>query len=130
MKRITLYFLAVGFIFLITGCLGTSEYDLHTGTWRLVQLAPSVPNAELDFNVNGTVIYKNLDAATIDTGDYTLRASIEHRYLEIFELPIDTTQELESYNGKWTIIKLDETSLIMAIPTPGVGIIQREFEKL
>jgi hypothetical protein len=130
MKKITLYFLFIGFIFSINGCLGTSENDLHNGTWRLVQLAPSVPNVEFNFNSNGLVIYKNLDAMTIDTGTYTPTASIEHRYIEIFGLPIDTTQELETYNGKWTIIKLDETSLIIAIPKQGNGIIQREFENI
>jgi hypothetical protein len=130
MKKLLTLLALGGFILFTSGCIGTTEGDLQNGTWKLVQFDTSVPNVEFNFKSNGLVIYKNLDVMTIDTGTYTPTASIEHRYIEILGLPIDTTQELETYNGKWTIIKLDESSLIIAIPKQGNGIIQREFENI
>jgi len=117
-------------ILLSSGCLGDTEEVLQSGTWRLVQLDPSVNIVEFNFNSNGTVIFKDLNAAIIDTGTYTATAEIDHRYLEIKGLTDVQGQYPLNYNHKWTIVRCDKEALIIAVSIDGLGVVQRDFTNL
>lgn len=127
-------FFAISAVLTVTlfssGCLGDTEDVLQTGTWRLVQLDPTVHLVEFNFNSNGTVIFKDLNAAIIDTGTYTATAEIGHRYLDIKGLPDVQGQYPLNYNYKWNIVRCDAGALIIAVSINGLGVVQRDFTNL
>lgn len=130
MKNILSISVAIIILLFISGCLGNTEDVLQTGTWRLVQLDPSVNIVEFNFNPNGTVIFKDLNASIIDTGTYTATAGIDHRYLDIKGLPDVQAQFPLNYNYKWTIIRCDQEALIIAVSIDGLGVVQRDFTNI
>lgn len=130
MKNILAISVAIIILLFTSGCLGNTEDVLQTGTWRLVQLDPSVNVVEFNFNANGTVIFKDLNAAIIDTGTYTAIAEIDHRYLDIKGLPDVQGQYPLNYNHKWTIVRCDPGALIIAVSIDGLGVVQRDFTNI
>lgn len=113
-----------------SGCLGDTEDVLQSGTWKLVQLDPSVNVVEFNFNNNGTVDFNDLNAGVSGTGTYTATANIDHRYLEFKGLPDVAGQYPSNYNYKWTIVRCDAQALILAVSIDGLGVVQRDFIKL
>ncbi|MCX7743271.1 MAG: hypothetical protein N2167_01765 [Flavobacteriales bacterium] len=130
MKNILAICVVTIILLLSSGCLGNTEDVLQTGTWRLVQLDPSVNVVEFNFNSNGTVIFKDLNAAIIDTGTYTATAEIDHRYLDIKGLQDVPGQYPLNYNHKWTIVRCDPEALIIAVSVDGLGVVQRDFTNI
>lgn len=130
MKKFSLLIVFLCVILCTTGCLGDTEEVLQSGTWRLVQLHPSVNIVEFNFNNNGTVDFNDLNAGVSGTGTYTATANIDHRYLEIKGLPDVTGQYPLNYNYNWTIVRCDAQALILAVSIDGLGVIQRDFIKL
>lgn len=130
MRKFSLLSIVLCVILCTTGCLGDTDEVLQSGTWRLVQLHPSVNVVELNFNNDGTVNFNDLNAGVSGTGTYTTTANIEHRYLEFKGLPDVIGQYPSNYNYKWTIVRCDDQALILAVSIDGLGVIQRDFIKL
>lgn len=82
---------------------------------------------ELNFNSNGTLIFKNLTAAVTDTATYSLSAGGEYNFLEILGTPTVQSQVPADYNGKWTIIRRVEGTFAISMQREGYGVLYLEF---
>ncbi|MBE2246851.1 MAG: hypothetical protein IAE67_06300 [Candidatus Competibacteraceae bacterium] len=127
MKKYIFGFLLSGVILFGTGCLGSTEDYLQTGTWKRYNMSTYMHDIEFNFNANGTVIFKNITASVVDTGTYQAIAGGEHNFLELLGMPSVTGQIPNSYDGKWTIIRMSESAFAISIHKEGYGVLYHEF---
>jgi hypothetical protein len=138
MKKI-IPFLAL-FVILASGCT-RKEKDILLGTWRFVEESSYV-NASftITFNDDGTVVRQltapkicgNSPANASENGVYSVTADLRHKYITINDMdPICKGQV--NFNAKWTIIKIDDSSLILAhnwITEKSRSVIVMDFVKI
>lgn len=127
MKKYVFGFVLSTIILFGTGCLGSTDEFLQTGTWKQYNMSPYMHDIELNFNSNGTLIFKNLTAAVTDTATYSLSAGGEYNFLEILGTPTVQSQVPADYNGKWTIIRRVEGTFAISMQREGYGVLYLEF---
>ena len=98
-------------------------------TWEFVPISVDDSLSYWEFNESGKLYRTAINSAsgTIDTLDaptYTLEAGITNCYVTI------SGSKYEAYNGKWSIINLDEQILVIAVKYKEAGgLVEREFSK-
>jgi hypothetical protein len=110
MRKIYILPLVLG-VALFSGCLGSTGDDI-IGTWRLAPVDPAQNTVEMSIEQGGTLYLTDLVTLQSDTGHWELTPNIANHRLTISD--IDPARFTSSWNAEWSILKVDETSLLIA----------------